>query len=516
MENLSLPLQFANTVKKYAQHTVINFMGKKTDFQTLDQFSDKVCAELQHNGIQKSDRVALYCVNSDAFVIAYLGIIKAGATVIPINLLLTPAEISYILNDAGAKGIIYHEAFTQNISALRNEVPSLNFLCHIGSGTSDTGDTDFSQLLDSDKTPLAVEIEPAQDLAAILYTSGTTGKPKGAMLTHKNLLSNTQSVVQACHLKPGEDVILTTLPMFHAFAATVCMLTPMLHGLTIVPIPKFEPNLLADAIEQNQATILPAVPSMYNVLLNFSDEQINKFKSLRYCISGGAAMPEEVMKQFEKKFAIPIYEGYGPTECSPVTNVNPIGGTRKILSVGLPLPEVQMQIMDETGKVLPNNEVGEICVKGPNVMKGYWNRPEDTAQAFYGEWFRTGDLGKKDDDGYYFIVDRIKDMVIVNGMNVYPRIVEEVLYQHPDIKESAVLGLKDGLHGEIVAAFIVTDNPTLKSADIRKFCSDKLGRYQIPKKYFFVDELPKNAAGKILKRELKAQQESLSKEPLIN
>ncbi|MDX1810819.1 MAG: long-chain fatty acid--CoA ligase, partial [Gammaproteobacteria bacterium] len=452
----------------------------------------------------------LYCVNSDAFVIAYLGIIKAGATVIPINLLLTPAEITYILNDAEAKGVIYHEAFSQSVAAFRDNVNSLNNFYCVGQNRANDSDTFFTDVFQTDAALAPPNIDASKDLAAILYTSGTTGKPKGAMLSHSNLANNCKSVASSCKLHAGEDIFLTCLPMFHAFAATVCMLTPALHGLTVLPIAKFEPNLVADTIEKGKATILPAVPSMYNVLLGLSDEQVKKFSSLRYCISGGAAMPEEVMKQFEEKFGIPIYEGYGPTECSPVTNVNPIDGKRKTLSVGLPIADVEMQIMDDDGKVLADNEIGEICVKGPNVMQGYWKKPEETAQSFHGEWFRTGDLGKRDDEGYYFIVDRIKDMVIVNGMNVYPRIVEEVLYQHPDIKECAVVGLNDDLHGEIVAAFIVSDNKELSSADIRKFCNDKLGRYQIPKKYFFPDELPKNAAGKILKRELKAQQEATS------
>ena len=508
MNDLSIPETFQQTVSAYASHTAINFMGNKTDFQTLDKLSQNVAAELQAAGIQQGDRIALYCVNSDAFAIAYLAIIKAGATVIPINLLLTPTEISYILNDSGAKAVIYHEAFSQSVSAFRNEVASLNHLVCIGSNPSNDTDANYSELVNSDKTLNPPTFDAANDLAAILYTSGTTGKPKGAMLTHKNLVSNTQMVLQACKLHPGVDAFLTTLPMFHAFAATVCMLTPMLHGLTTIPIPKFEPDLLANTIEEGQATILPAVPSMYNVMLNMNDEQVAKFKSLRYCISGGAAMPEQVMKKFEEKFNLPVYEGYGPTECSPVTNVNPIDGQRKILSVGLPLPGVDMQIMDESGKVLANEEIGEICVKGPNVMKGYWNRPEETKASFHGEWFRTGDLGKCDDEGYYYIVDRIKDMIIVNGMNVYPRIVEEVLYQHPDIQECAVVGLNDELHGEIVAAFVVSNNPEFSSADLRKFCSDKLGRYQIPRKMFLLDSLPKNAAGKILKRELKASQEA--------
>jgi len=505
MENISLPELFRNTVEKYKDFTAIDFLGKKTSFQELNRLSDNLAANLSNNGLAKGDRIALYCVNSDSFAIAYLGIVKAGATVIPLNLLQTPVEISYIMNDAGVNGIIYHEAFDQAVEAIRNNVKSLETYIRIGVNPNDKN-LNFHTLIQTDSVAPEITINPQDDLAAILYTSGTTGKPKGAMLSHTNLASNTDSVIKSIKLIPGKDILVAVLPMFHAFAATAAMLTPMLRGLTMMPIAKFEPELLANSIHASKATILFAVPSMYNVLLNMNEEQVAKLSSLRFCVSGGAAMPEKIMQSFEEKFGKLIYEGYGPTECSPVTNVNPIGGTRKILSVGLPVEHVSLCIKDTEGNDLPNNEVGEICVRGPNVMKGYWNRPEDTNKSFFGDWFRTGDLGKKDDDGYYYIVDRIKDMIIVNGMNVYPRIVEEILYQHPDISECAVIGIDDELHGEIVAAYIVTKPGIhLSSSDVRSFCRDKLGRYQIPRKYFFIDALPKNATGKILKRELKEQ-----------
>ena len=509
MENMSLPQLFRHTAQQYTDFAAIDFLGKKTSFSMLDQLSNNLAGYLIDKGIKKSDRIALYCINSDSFAIAYLGIVKAGATVVPLNLLQTPAEISYILNDAEVKGIIYHELFAQAVDAIRDKTPTLENLIRVGSSESE--DDDFNTTINNNCSAPNVSFDPKQDLAAILYTSGTTGKPKGAMLTHTNLASNTDSVIKSIRLIPGKDILVAVLPMFHAFAATAAMLTPMLRGLTMLPIVKFDPELLANSIQASRATILFAVPSMYNVLLNMNDEQVAKLSSLRFCVSGGAAMPEEIMRRFEEKFGKLIYEGYGPTECSPVTNVNPIGGTRKILSVGLPVEHVQLCIKDTDGIDLPNNEVGEICVQGPNVMKGYWKRPEETAKSFHGEWFRTGDLGKKDDDGYYYIVDRIKDMIIVNGMNVYPRIVEEVLYQHPDIIECAVIGHADELHGEIVAAYIVTKSDIeLSATDIRHFCRNKLGRYQIPKKVFVIDALPKNATGKILKRELKEQQMELA------
>ena len=347
-------------------------------------------------------------------------------------------------------------------------------------------------------------LNPAEDLVAIIYTSGTTGRPKGAMLTHQNLFFNTLSIQHALHLQPGRERFVTVLPMFHAFAATACMLSPLLYGNAIIPLPRFDPGQVADAIAATQATIFCGVPSMFTSLLRLPDAAVEKFASLRYAVSGGAALPVEVLTQFEKKFGKVIYEGDGPTECSPVTCVNPIGGRAKPGTVGLPVPFVEMQIRDDAGAELPHGQIGEICVRGLNVMKGYWNLPDDTRAAFFGDWFRTGDLGTEDDDGYFSILDRKKDMIIVNGMNVYPRIIEEILYQHPGVREAAVVGEPDELHGEIPVVFIAPkEAASLTAADVRTFCREHLGRHEVPRKVFFRPELPKNAAGKILKRELR-------------
>jgi len=506
MEILSIPEIFQKTATQYANHIAVDFMGNKTDFKTMDFLSNNIAAELANNGINKGDRVAIYCVNSDAFAMTYLGIIKAGATVVPINLLLTPPEITYLLNDSQAKAVFYHEAFDKVVEAVRDTTPSVEKFIRIGQSQAESRDLQFFDIIKKPGAAPNITFEPASDLAAILYTSGTTGKPKGAMLTHHNLASNTLSVLETVKMIPGEDVLVAVLPMFHAFAATVCMLTPLLRGLTILPVVKFDPELLANTIADGGGTILCAVPSMYSVMLNMNEEQTKKIQNLRFCVSGGAAMPEEVMNKFESKFNVLIYEGYGPTECSPVTNVNPIYGTRKTLSVGPSLKHVEVCIKDSEGNNVDNDEIGELCVKGPNVMKGYWNREKETQESFFDEWFRTGDLGKCDDDNYFYIVDRMKDLVIVNGMNVYPRIVEEVLYQHPSVTECAVIGQPDDLHGEIVVAYIVSNTAT-DAADMRKFCRDRLGRYQIPKKFHFIDALPKNATGKIMKREIRSSLE---------
>jgi len=472
------------------------------DHATVGDRSDRMAAALAARGVVKGDRVALYCPNSAEFAIAYTGIVKAGATVVPINLLLNTEEIGFILNDSGAKGLVFHQAFSKQAESVLQAAPGIELRVCVGGQVE--GAVAFEAFLDSDAPIPEIDCDPEEDLVVILYTSGTTGRPKGAMLTHANLVANTRSVREAMHWRPGQDVVLLVLPMFHAFAATVGMLTPLTNGCAFVPLPRFEPDQVAEAIHSSRATIFLGVPSMYSVLLKLKDERVPLLSSIRYCISGGAALPVEVLRRFEEKFNIRIYEGDGPTECSPVTCVNPIDGLIKPGTVGLPVPGVDMKIVGEDGRELPCGEVGEIAVRGASVMKGYWKQPEATSEVFRGEWFLTGDLGTRDEDGYFSIVDRKKDLIIVNGMNVYPRMIEEVLYRFPPIREAAVIGEPHDLHGEIPVAYIAIDEskPTTES-EVRAFCREHLGRHQVPRKIVFLPELPKNAAGKILKRQLR-------------
>ncbi|MDD5035329.1 MAG: long-chain fatty acid--CoA ligase [Methylococcaceae bacterium] len=477
------------------------------DYQTLDLQSDRLAAALAQEGVVKGDRIGLYCMNCAFFVVAYVGILKAGATVVPINLLLNPAEVAYILDDAGAKALIYHAAFAEMAVHLRNSVVSLKF--SIGMGGETEGAKRWEDMLKGDAPAPKIEFDAAEDIAAILYTSGTTGKPKGAMLTHANLLANTSSVQEAMQFRPGEDTVLVVLPMFHAFAATVGMLSTLFCGCTIAPLVRFEPELVARTIHETRATIFLGVPSMFTLLLRLKPESVALLESLRFCVSGGAALPVEVLQRFEALFGKTIYEGDGPTECSPVTCVNPNGGPTKPGTVGLPIPGVEMRIVGEVGvEPLLSGQVGEIAVRGPNVMKGYWNRPDDTREAFRDGWFLTGDLGTEDEDGYFSIVDRKKDLIIVNGMNVYPRVIEEVLYRFPAIREAAVVGEPHDLHGEIPIAYVsLLSSDGASEADIRAYCREHLGRHEIPRKIFILEELPKTATGKILKRELRKQGE---------
>ena len=504
MNTQSLPALLRKTATNNPHLTAIEFFERTLNFKEFNQQSDRLAAWLTSRGIVKGARVGLYCINSDFFVVAYLGILKAGAVVVPLNLLLNPKEISYILQDAGARGLIYLDAFAQSVADVRQTTPCLEvFLC-IGDNKSAPSDAAFTEAIACQDAAPDIALEPAVDLAAILYTAGTTGHPKGAMLSHRNLASNVASAAQALQIKPGHEKFLLVLPMFHAFAATAGMLLPLLNGCCVVPLSKFEPVQVAAAAERSKSTIFLAVPSMFVALLRLPETARDQFASLRFCISGGASLPKAVLHQFEDKFGKLIYEGDGPTECSPVTCVNPIDGKRKVGTVGLALPDVEMRIMDEAGQEKPRGEVGEICVRGPNVMRGYWKRPDDTRASFFGEWFRTGDLGHVDDEGYFTIVDRKKDLIIVNGMNVYPRVVEEVLMHHPAVREVAVVGEPHKLHGEIPVVYMsLKSGFKVTGVDIRTYCRDHLGRHEVPRKVYFMDDLPKSAAGKILKRELR-------------
>ncbi len=497
----SLPDLFKESVQRYPSHNAVITPDENLDFLTLDRLSDRAASGLVAKGIVQGDRVALYCTNCVEFVVAYLGILKAGATVVPINVMLKSVEIEFILNDADTKALVYHSSFEESATQLRCNLPQLCFSIVIGGASSHADNwSDFLTLGGSVPSPT---IDAQRDLAVILYTSGTTGHPKGAMLSHGNLSSNIDSVLEALDWRHGQEIILLVLPMFHAFAATAGMLAPLASGCAFVPLAKFEPDRVARTIADACATIFMGVPSMYSVLLRLKPERIKLFESLRYCLSGGAALPVKVLEQFESKFELKIYEGDGPTECSPVTCVNPIGGLTKPGTVGIPLPGVEMTIFDDDGKEVPLGQIGEIAVRGPNVMQGYLNQPEETQKVFRGDWFLTGDLGCEDEDGYFSIVDRKKDLVIVNGMNVYPRVIEEVVHKMEHIMEVAVVGEAHSVHGEVPVAYVVVEpNSDVAESDIRAWCREYLGRYEVPRRIYLVADLPKNAAGKILKREL--------------
>lgn len=342
------------------------------------------------------------------------------------------------------------------------------------------------------------------DTAVILYTSGTTGKPKGAMLTHRNLYSNAADVADYLGYTENDRVI-ATLPMFHVFCLTVALNAPIVSGATILVMPRFSPKEVFQVAAEQKATVFAGVPTMYNFLYQYPEGRVEDLQTLRLCVSGGASMPVALLENFEKKFNVMVSEGYGLSEASPVTCFNPLDRPRKAGSIGTNILNVENKVVNELGEEVPAGMVGELIVRGPNVMKGYYKMPEETAAAIRGGWLYTGDLARMDEEGYFYIVDRKKDLVIVGGYNVYPREVEEVLYAHEGVNEAIAIGVPDDNQGEVVQAFVVLKDQSVTAEELIHYCSLHLAKYKVPAAIEFLDELPKNTTGKILRRALRQQ-----------
>lgn len=512
--NISSKLQ--ETARESASKTAYYFMGQGTTYAELDGAITKFASGLEKLGVKQGDHIALLLGNTPHFVIGLYGALRLGATVIPVNPIYTADEIGYILNNGDVKLVVALDmaiplaekvhAFlpkvenfvfceTSENGMAKHNIESLTLYPKMKSFTKvvASGDLSFKgpELLDD-------------DTAIILYTSGTTGKPKGAMLTHKNLYSNASDVGD--YLKMNEqDRVITTLPMFHVFCLTVALNAPLLSGATILIAPRFSPKEIFDLAREYEATVFAGVPTMYNFLYQYPEANPDDFKSLRLCISGGASLPVALLTNFEKKFNVTVSEGYGLSEASPVTCFNPLDRPRKAGSIGTSILHVENKIVNELGEELPVGEVGELIVSGPNVMKGYYKMPEESAAAIREGWLYTGDLARMDEEGYFYIVDRKKDLIIVGGYNVYPREVEEVLYNHPDVVEVAVLGEPDSDLGESVKCFVVRKNPNTTEEYLLEYCREHLAKYKVPSSIEFLEELPKNTTGKILRRALKTQ-----------
>jgi long-chain acyl-CoA synthetase len=409
-----------------------------------------------------------------------------GGVVVPLNNFLKPPEVNYILTDAGIDVLILDETMREGFEKLRELRPGLRAL--------NVENIASVPVVDDSPTP-------ESELAIIIYTSGTTGHPKGAMLSHENLWANIQSCARVLEAV-GEDRFVVLLPMFHSFMLTVGILLPLLIGGSIVLVRTLHPpkNIVMEII-QHQATLLPAIPQIFRALTHPS---VPVDLPLRVCISGGAPLPSEILKEFNARFSIPLLEGYGLSEASPVVSFNPIRGPWKAGSIGVPIYDVDVSIQNDAGEILPPDTIGEVCVRGSNVMLGYWNQPAETAKAIRNHWLLTGDVGYCDQDGYFYITDRKKDMLLVNGINVYPREIEEVIYQFPGVKEAAVIGLPDPRKGEQPVAFVVPhDGTELKEAPLLQFVRQQLADYQVPRHIVFLPALPRNATGKVLKTELR-------------
>jgi len=493
--NLGSILQTAAAARP--EKTVLRLNERTVAYAELDRAARGIAASLHARGIAPGDAVALMIPNVPEFTIAYFGILYAGCTVVPLNVLLSAPEVAYHLDDSDARLLMAHPLFRDPAQAGAEQVD-------VPVVWSD-GEGDDSIAAFAAAEPIAA-LHPTlpTDTAVILYTSGTTGKPKGAELTHSNLLINSAVVVPKLLPLGPDDVALATLPLFHSFGQTCIQNAIIAVGGTFTLLPRFSPQEAFEIIERDRVTLFAGVPTMYFALLHCEGADAYDVSSIRFCMAGGAAMPVDVMHAFEAKYPVQILEGYGLSETSPVASFNTLDRPRKPGSIGHPVWGVEMAILDDDDQPVPDGERGEICIRGHNIMKGYLKRPGATAEALMNGWFHSGDIGVRDSDGAYAIVDRKKDMILRGGFNVYPREVEEVLYAHEAIVEAAVIGVPHESHGEEVKAVVaLSPGRKLTAEDVIAHCKERLAAYKYPRTVEFVAELPKGPTGKILKRELR-------------
>jgi len=483
------------------------FMDKKITYKELSFASDRFAQGLKNLGIKKDNKVAVFLSNSPEFITAYFGIIKAGSMVVPINNMFKQEETEFILGDANATVVVTSLVYLDIIRPIKEKLKNLKYIILVDGIIPDT--LNFYEIIERTTLKLKQGKIDKESIASILYTSGTTGQPKGAILTHNNLLSNCSACVQAIEAKKTDNFI-CLLPMFHSFAWTVCVLMPLHAGASITIIDSLRPfRKVVRNIVKKKVTVFAAIPSIYHVLAHihippvFTSRILKMIDPLRICISGAAALSLEVLREFEQKFKVPLLEGYGLTEASPVVSLNPMRGIKKAGSVGLPLEGVETKVVDKQDRQLSSGEIGELLVKGPNVMKGYFNNDQATAQTLKDNWLYTGDLSKIDQDGYIYIVDRKKDMINVRGLNVYPAEIERVLLRHPKIKEAAVIAVADRFKGEVPKAFVVLkEGQQLSRPEIIRYLRKNLAMFKIPKFIEFREGLPKTATGKVAKRQI--------------
>jgi long-chain acyl-CoA synthetase len=514
-------------VQRYPDNVALIYQDALISYADLAVAVDRLADGLGELGIEPGQRVALLLPNCPPFVYGYYACAALGAVVVPVNPLLKAAELEYIWADADVRLVITIPQLLPVVEAARKTLPDLrHVVCTAGradlpdpaAADAIEGFATLSDLMEAGAHAMADGVSPAFDLergrgrhendcAVVIYTSGTTGRPKGAMLSHRNLTRNVEQVRARLYFTEA-DRFLTLLPLFHAFAATVCMNTCLAAGCASLLMESFVPARTLEAIRRHGITVFPAVPAIFNALL-MTARSPEELAPIRFFVSGGAPLPVATLEALESRFHIPVLEGDGPTECSPVTTVNPMeGGPRKPGSVGTAVPGVEVAIFDDDDRPQPTDTVGEIVVRGDNVMLGYLNQPEATAEVMKSGWYHTGDLGKIDSDGYVYIVDRKKDMVITSGLNVYPREVEEALFTHPAVQDAAVIGLPDPLRGEQVVAVVVRKpDVEVTERDLLRHCREVLANYKVPQKVIFQDALPRGGTGKVLKRLLKKELE---------
>ncbi len=521
-----------SAAEQYGGHTALDFLGYRLSYQKLWEKTRRFARFLQDLGLKQGDRVAVMLPNSPQYLIAFFGTLLAGGVVVNTNPLYTASELAHQLKDAKARFLVMLDLLWPRFAEIEKEVPTERV---ITTGIQDhlpfpknllyplkmkregkwvdlpahPKRSDWKSALKAPPEPTPAKPD-TDEVALLQYTGGTTGTPKGAMLTHRNLMANVHQVLAwAPGLKPGQEVMLGVLPFFHVYGMTVSMNFGLALGAKLVLLPRFQIKQVVEAIERHHVTLFPGVPTMYVAFNTFPGIEKRNIRSIKVCISGAAPLPVEVQEEFERLTGAKLVEGYGLTEASPVTHCNPVFGERKIGSIGLPLPSVEAKVVSPEGQDLGVGEVGELAVKGPNVMKGYWQRPEETAAVLVDGWLLTGDIARMDEDGFFYIVDRKKDMIIAGGYNIYPREIEEVLYRHEAVKEAAVAGVPDPYRGETVKAYVVLKDEhkgKVTEEDLEAFARKHLAPYKVPKLWEIRNELPKTAVGKILRRVLREEE----------
>ncbi len=516
---------------KYPDRTSLGYQGRNLSYAELDDLSSRFASALVGLGLKKGERVGLFMPNIPQFPISYFGVLKAGGVVVTCSPLYKERELEFQLRDSGSSIVVaacdivrgndlfrslemcrgrlglrhvIAASVTDYLPGLKRRLAGLAKVKNVRRRNT----LRFTELIEAHR-PLErfPEVDPVSDIAVLQYTGGTTGTSKGAMLTHHNLYSNAKMTAMALPVNE-RDVAIAVLPLFHIYGMTVTMNAPLYAAAKVVLLPRFDVTEVMETIQKEKVTIFCAVPTMYVAVIN--SPKVSKFdlRTVRACLSGGAALPVAVRKRFIELTGGNLVEGYGLTECSPVTHCNPLReGVIKDGSIGIPFPGTDAAIvsLDDPNVFLPTGEVGELAIKGPQVMKGYWNNKEESQQVLANGWLLTGDIARMDEDGYFYIVDRKKDMIDVGGFKVYPREVEEVLFEHPDVKEAAVIGMPDPYRGEAVRAFVILKDSTKKVSEeeIIEFCKERVAKYKAPRKVEFVNELPKTLIGKVLRRKLR-------------
>ena len=505
---------FSRAVEEHRGKTALSFYGTTFEFRRLQALVEKMAASLAASGVKKGDRVALMLPNCPQYVVSFFATVRLGAIVTQINPMYVEREIGHILNDSGAETIIVYADVYERVKAMLPDT-NLKTVVVVDFGSEPeglgVGHRSFDDFLSTDADPAPeVDIDAARDVAALQYTGGTTGVSKGAMLTHRNLVANVQQTIDVFVQNPDQFTgrkCVGALPFFHIYGLTCVMLFGIKLGIEQVLLPRFEVQEALAVFENDRPTMFAGVPTMYMALLaSGADLRKHHLHDVQIFNSGGSALPVNLKRSFEEKVGKPLFEGYGLSEASPVTHNNPpFLGQGREGSVGIPIPSTEARVVDvETGETeIPIGESGELIIKGPQVMKGYLNMPDETAETLKGGWLYTGDVAKMDESGYFYIVDRKKDMIVASGFNVYPREIEEVLFEHSDVAEAVAIGVADEYRGESVKAFVVSrSGASTTEEEVLAFCKERLAAYKTPKAVEFREELPKSAVGKLLRRVL--------------